>query len=173
MLIDGTPRLACVTKLEPGEHTFEPLTGFPVIRDLVVDRSSAYQQFTASRAANLTVDRITKVGDMDYDLYMDVLEPLNLCKECCCCYAIWNEGRDPEQPSRFVGPGAMMQIGARHLDPHDQADRVSQAVFSGLYEFDDWNRCSGVCPAFIDFARIADILKQAAEERGLKPADAE
>ncbi|MCR4840973.1 MAG: 4Fe-4S binding protein, partial [Lachnospiraceae bacterium] len=51
MVINGVPALACETflkDLKGKEVTIRPLTKFPVIRDLIVDRSSIMENLTTS-----------------------------------------------------------------------------------------------------------------------------
>ena len=170
MVIDGKPGLACHTSLEAGEHTFEPLGDLPIIKDLMVDRAPFAQKFTESRVAKETVNPITRADDLDYNLYWDTFERLNYCRECMCCYDVC-----PALTERgdwdFIGPGAMMQIAYRALDPHDEGDRVRQAVFSGLWRCDLCGKCSTVCVAQIDHVGLLSQLQAMAEEAGLKPTD--
>ena len=39
--VNGKPRLACTTVTNGGDLLLEPLTGYPVVRDLVVDRTNS------------------------------------------------------------------------------------------------------------------------------------
>lgn len=170
MTIDGVPRLACWTPLEPGEHTFEPLAGFPVIKDLVVDKSAARQRFIDVDNSIKTVDPIVELPDIDYDLYWETLERLNMCRECMQCYAVCPVMA--ENPGgRFVGPGALAQIAQRHLDGEDQSDRIAQAVFSGLWDCTLCGKCSGVCPSGIRHVELFQEMQDEARARGLVPAD--
>lgn len=167
MMIDGVPRLACWTKVEKGKtYTVEPLRGFPVIKDLVVDKSAVYQKYVDANVAVQSSTPITKLDDIDYGLYWDVLQKFNVCRECMCCYSVCpktNQGLT----DMFVGPGAMMQIAMRHMDPRDEADRAWQAAFSGVFECDLCGECSAVCPATIDIVGMMNALQKAAAEKGL------
>lgn len=170
MVIDGKPCLACHTSLDAGEHTFEPLGDLPVIRDLMVDRAPFMQKFVASEVAKKTVEPIAGAGNLDFDLYWNTFERLNSCRECMCCYEACpalTERNDWD----FVGPGAMMQIAYRALDPYDEGDRVKQAVFSGLWRCDLCGKCMLVCPAQIDHVGLLTQLQTMAEQQGLKPTD--
>lgn len=170
MMIDGVACLACWTTLEPGSHTFEPLNGLPVVRDLKVDKHAVYERYVETNLANQTVNPITEIKDIDYDLYWNTLERMNLCRECMCCYASCSTLQAGNWES-FAGPGAFMQIGMRYLDPHDEADRVAQAVFAGAFECIQCGNCTNVCPSAIDIMGTIKMLRDAAEERGMKPAE--
>ncbi len=170
MMIDGIAGLACWTTLEPGEHTFEPLKGLPVVRDLKVDKHAVYSRYVDTNLANQTVNPITEIKDIDYDLYWNMLERMNMCRECMCCYASCST-LEMSGWEHYAGPGAMMQIAMRHLDPHDESDRVAQAVFAGAFECIQCGNCTSVCPSAIDVAGAVKILQDAAKERGMAPAE--
>lgn len=170
MAIDGKPGLACYVPLQPGEHTFEPLGGLPIIRDLIVDRAPYMSKFVESGIAKKTVNPVTKSEDIDFDLYWNTLERLNNCRECMCCYEACPVLQEQGMWD-FIGPGAMAQVAYRHLDPHDDADRVGEAVFAGLWRCDLCGACMGVCPSQINHVELFSLLQREAEARGLKPND--
>lgn len=168
MMIDGKACLACWTCVEPGEHTFEPLAGFPVVRDLKVDKHAVYDRYVATNLANQTVSPVAQIKNIDYDLYWETLERMNMCRECMCCYASCPVLQEQGLWETYAGPGALVQIAQRHLDPHDEADRVGQAVFAGAWNCMQCGACTAVCPSGIDVAGAIKILRDAAEERGMK-----
>lgn len=170
MMIDGIACLACWTTFEPGTHTFEPLKGLPVVRDLKVDKHAVYERYVETNLANQTVKPVTEIKDIDYDLYWNTLERMNMCRECMCCYASCSALQAGNWES-YAGPGAMMQIGMRYLDPHDEADRVAQAAFAGVFECIQCGNCTSVCPSAIDIMGTIKLLQDAAERRDMKPAE--
>lgn len=167
MEIDGKPSLACWTPLGPGKHSFEPLTGFPVLKDLLVDRSKARQRFIDVNTSIQTVDPIVTLPDIDYTLYWETLERLNMCRECMQCYSVCPQMQLEDNWSSYVGPGAMAQIAQRYLDPEDQADRVGQAATSGLWDCILCGNCDAVCPSGISHVTIFTQLREEATARGL------
>lgn len=170
-LIDGKPGLACWRFISQEEHTFEPLPGFPVIRDLVVDHSAIMKKMVDTGLVVQRVEPITAPeGNIPYETYMNVIEPLNMCKECMSCYAACPVLQEENKWESFIGPAAMAQIALRNLDPMDEADRVSQAVFSGLWDCTLCGECAKVCPSYIPHTQLFTDLQKEAEERGLKPA---
>lgn len=170
--VDGTPRLACFAPLSADkEHTLEPLHGFPVIRDLVVDRGKAYARFLDSGAAIKTIDPIVKPKDIEPKLWWNTLSPLNRCRECMSCYSVCTALQVENRWESFIGPGAMMQIYQRAVDTMDQADRISQAAFSGAFQCVQCGLCNTVCPAHIPIKENIAELQKKAEARNLKPTD--
>jgi len=175
MMIDGIPKLACLAPLALGkETTLEPLKGFPVIRDLVVDTSKAYRQFVMS-AASIKTQRPDKIlqTNVPAELWWDTLSHLNACRECMACYATCTALQTNNKWDSFIGPGAMQQIYARHVDTIDEADRVAQAVQAGVFECVQCGLCNTVCAAGIPIKEHNKALMDAAEARGLKPAAAD
>lgn len=167
MMIDGKPALACVTPLTPGEHTFEPLSGLPVVKDLVVEKSAPYERIVGVDVTVKTKEPISQFKDIDYDLYWNVLEKLNMCRECMCCYSVcpavaagWNG---------YVGPAAMGAIAQRYYDTVDESDRLAQAVYSGLFNCIQCGACQAACPGGIPLTELFGAMQKDAEERGLKP----
>lgn len=172
MRIDGKPCLACFTPIyKNATHTFEPLETFPVIKDLVIDRGNIDTLFVQTKLACQTVEPIQRLENIDYDLYWEKLERMNMCRECLCCYTVCPKMNQPIRGSEFIGPGAMMQIGLRYLSVADEIDRVEQAAFSGLFECDLCGKCAEVCPSHIDFLGTISALQKDAEARGLKPSN--
>lgn len=169
MMIDGKAGLACWTPLTPGEHTFEPLPGFPVIRDLVVDRERAYKRILDVAPATLTVDPIVELQPIEHDLYWNTLERINMCRECYCCYAVCPVLQEEGKWSSYAGPAAMAVIAHHDLDTRDQSDRVGQAVFEGVWECQQCGMCTSVCPSHINITELIAGLREKATERGLVP----
>ncbi len=169
MMIDGRPFLACEKTLQPGEHVFEPMLGFPVIRDLVTDHSKIMEKVVATGLAVQSVDPIVQLDNIPYDKYWNTLEPINMCRDCMCCYAVCPPLQEENKWESFIGPSAMAQIAKRAIDPLDRADRVAQAAFSGIFDCTLCGKCSAVCPAEIPHVELFTLLQQEAEARELKP----
>lgn len=169
MLIDGKPCLACWKALEPGEHTFEPLSQFPVIKDLVVDRERAYARFVNVNSTIQTIDPIDHPKDIEYDLYWNTLERINMCRECMCCYENCLAINAENGWKDYIGPGAMMGIAQRYLDGEDQSDRLMQAVLSGLFKCQECSTCTNVCSSNIKIKEVIVQMKADARARGLEP----
>lgn len=168
IMVDGEPRLACMTPLT-GNHTFAPLDGFPVIRDLIVDKSVAYGKFLDSEHVIKTLKADGVLQPMPYSDYTDKMYPLNFCRECMCCYAGCQALQDFDRWGSFAGPGAMQQMYMRHNDTMDQSDRIGQAAFAGLFECVQCGNCTKNCPSLIPGAENIKEMMDEAEARGLKP----
>lgn len=169
MALNGQPCLACVTLVnETGENLVTPLPGFPVIRDLVVDKTKVTDRVAAvmkrQRAKPLTLDEINEPVAPETYAKMSPLEHCARCGVCTAsCPVVAEKGL-----KKFVGPTQMTAIGLRFYDPYDQGDRVVEAVQGGLLDCIGCGTCNSVCKALeIDHLSVWADLRAAAEERGL------
>lgn len=168
MMLDGEPVLACVEPLTDKSHTVEPLAGFPVVRDLVVDRSQA-QSRIAETYRRVRIEPLTEEDLQTYNQEdANELFGIQYCARCQVCTAgCPARAENPE----FIGPSHMLAVAFRHFDPYDQADRLIEAVQGGLWDCQMCGNCTKHCNQLeIDHLAIWQKLRDDAEARGLKPA---
>lgn len=172
IMVDGKPRLACLTELT-GKHTFAPLTGFPVVRDLIVDKKKAYARFVESNHTIKTLGPDDVLQPIDGDTWRETIYPLNACRECMCCYAGCQALQAGKRWGAYAGPGAMQEIYLRSIDGEDASDRIGQAVFAGLFECVQCGNCTTNCPSGITAAENIKKMMDIATQRGLAPKTSE
>lgn len=88
MIINGVPRLACSTyadQFKGKELILEPLSKFPVVADLIVDRSIIYENLTKAKAY---LENIAKSSNTHHEQQYSVAKCLKcgLCLEVCPNY---------------------------------------------------------------------------------------
>jgi succinate dehydrogenase / fumarate reductase iron-sulfur subunit len=93
MVINGTPALACNTFIDEvgGEGIIlEPLSKFPVVSDLIVDRSSIFENLVSSRAF---LDGVASQSERDHAQQYSVAKCLKcgLCLEICPNFRVGGE----------------------------------------------------------------------------------
>lgn len=175
MTLNGEPSLICVAKLDDKDYTLEPLKGFPVVRDLIVDKHAFDDRISGIservRIEPFDSETIKAPPSYDEDAKWKTYA-IDYCCRCGCCtagcpaYELNHE--------EYVGPAAMLAIAYRHLDPLDQGDRVLEAVSGGMYRCIECGKCDEACSqSEIDHLGMWKMLRQAAEERGLKPSYAD
>ena len=167
MMVDGEARLACISPLEDADHTIEPLPGYPVLHDLVIDKTRR-QRETAQRYNRIRFDDLDKDEINTFDMAIqEQVYGIEWCTRCGRCTAVCPAVQ--EHPD-YVGPMTMLANAYRFYDPHDQADRIVQAVQDGLYRCIMCGKCTEVCDSHeVDHLRYWNDLRAAAEERGLVP----
>lgn len=167
--LDGVPALACSTPITDADHTIEPLKGQTIIRDLIVDKSD-YQEKLAEQYYRVRTEPVNadtlqmpsgEVGNRLYEMVMCMR--CGMCDAACPMLA--------QKPGEFAGPASLYATAFRHVDPYDQADRVVEAVSKGLYHCIQCGMCDNVCQRFeLKHLDAWKMLREAAEERGLKPS---
>lgn len=181
MQVNGEPVLACVTPVPPGEITIEPLAGFRVIRDLIVDRDEVEHRLHGVMPWFSRIRPMTEPLAMPPAAYVRTAV-LQLCKDCLCCHSacpvVASSGFQA-----FAGPFILTKIAMRYFDTRDDFgdQRLKTAVREGLFECISCGRCDDVCPrgrlvevpgypeGTIQHVRLFTEMKQHAEEKGWKP----
>ncbi len=153
MLINGRVRQACsalVDQIAPnGESiTIEPMTKFPLVRDLVVDRSRMFEALKRVRAW-IDLDGTHELGpgprespEMQQERY-----PLSRCMTCGCCLEACPQVNDS---STFIGPAAISQARLFNMHPsgamHKNARLDALMGEGGIAECGKAQNCVEVCP---------------------------
>ena len=88
MVINGTPALACATfvdQIKGGELVLEPLSKFPIVADLIVDRGVIYENLIIAKAY---LDNLAKNDKQQHEQQYSVAKCLKcgLCLEVCPNY---------------------------------------------------------------------------------------
>jgi len=146
---NGHPVLACITFVEPGKITIEPLKGFPIVKDLIVDRSKV-----EIRTLNVRPQLLRKHPPQEEPEILPV-ESTKDCMElfkCRSCYLCHSACPVVEVAwDRFCGPAVRTRNQAlRVCDPRDEADRMQEVVAEGLWLCTTCLKCKEVCPREID-----------------------
>src|SRR5436309_3134137 len=91
MMVNGVPKLTCATFLSdyaPGPVRVEPMSHFPVLRDLVVDTSDFLVKLAKSKP--WIIRKVEKPLNEEYfqtPEQMDAYKQFSMCINCMLCYA--------------------------------------------------------------------------------------
>lgn len=155
--VNGKPTLAC---WEPAfdEMTCEPLTNFPIIRDLAVDREE-YEKLVLRLQPEITRSIRPVFPERLRHSQMQPIQRLLKCLECNICSAavpvkgLSASGIDWDG---YSGPAVLVRFARFVLDPRDETPRLQMAEESGLFEFPLLPVLRDVCPQEIDI--LSDAL---------------
>ena len=149
MNINGRNGLACVTPLSELKQPIilRPLTGLPVIRDLIVDMSQFFEHYRSVQPYLINNDPVPEVERLQSPADRAKLDGLYECILCGCCTTAcpsfwWN-------PNKFVGPAGLLQAYRFIADSRDQA--VNQRLDNledpyRLFRCHSIMNCVDVCP---------------------------
>lgn len=156
MVVNGRVRQSCsalvddIFKSQPGnnEIVLEPMTKFPVVRDLWVDRSRMFNDLIRVKAwVPIDGTHNLGMGPRETPENQDVRYALSRCMTCGCCleacpqYTIDNN---------FIGPQAISQ--ARYFNLHETGATLKDERLTALEEAGGINDCGNaqncvkVCP---------------------------
>jgi len=140
--VNGVPVLACQERCKP-EMRIEPLTPFPVLRDLVVDRSEVEARYEQHALAPQRATAYAGGPEAIEPELAEALCHLNSCLACMVCVS----GCPAVAERAFDGPAFMLKL--RHMAKHpaDTGTRLAQAVDAGMLECFGCDLCTQLCPA--------------------------
>jgi succinate dehydrogenase / fumarate reductase iron-sulfur subunit len=153
MVINGRARQSCsalVDRISPNAEviTLEPMTKFPVIRDLVVDRSRMFEDLKRVKAwIQIDGSHALGPGPRQAPESQETSYPLSRCMTCGCCL----EACPQVNPSSdFVGPAAISQVRLFNLHPSGAmhaGERLEAVMGAGGVEgCGKAQNCVEVCP---------------------------
>jgi fumarate reductase iron-sulfur subunit len=161
--IDGKVSLGCFTPVREGQ-AIEPLPGFPVVRDLVVDWTP-YETRMLELLPPTTEEPVH--GHRTATAKERALaESAMTCIKCYSCVAVCPTV-DITGPVGFAGPAISVAL-ATYMDVGGASQGLSSsAVEAGLEFCTRCYACNKVCPAGIDVvASIAQLQDLAGEDGG-------
>ncbi len=174
MLINGTPGLACKTKIKdlPDTITLLPLPVFKLVGDLSVDTGTWFREMYAKVGSWIHTDKefdpAKEEERMDNALAEEIYE-LERCVECGCCVAGCATARMRED---FMGAAALNRLARFVIDPRDK--RTEEQYFEiigtddGIFGCMGLLGCEDVCPKELPLQDQLGFLRRKMALRGIK-----
>ena len=153
MLINGRPRQACTALIKPllkdsNTITLAPFTKFPLVRDLIVDRSLMFDNLKKVQAW-IEVDGYHDGGPgpkISQDK-QEIMYVLSTCMTCGCCSESCPQ---INSKSKFIGPATMAQVRLFNANPTGKmqaAKRLRPLMEEGgISDCGNAQNCVRVCP---------------------------
>lgn len=168
--VNGESCTACTKAMKDGKTLIQPLAGFPVVRDLVVDKTRFHDRITSveQRVRATPISYEEAVAPVDFESVFSKLDPMEWCARCGCCQSMCPVANSTAEGGTYIGPAGMLGIALRYYDPYDEGDRIQQAVQEGLWNCILCGKCDEVCPCLeIEHVQTWTALREEATERGL------
>jgi len=177
MLVNGVPRQACTALIEPYIQmtksttiTLAPFTKFPLIRDLVVNRTKMFDALKKVRAW-IEVDGTYDIGEapkISSDV-QEVLYVLSTCMTCGCCSESCPQTNNK---SKFIGPAAISQTRLFNSNPvgkFTKSKRLRPLLEEGgVADCGNAQNCIKVCPKGIPLTESIALIGREATKQALK-----
>ncbi len=165
MVINGKVRQACTALVDKLEHpiTLEPMSKFPVVRDLHVDRSRMFENLKKVKAW-INIDGTHDIGEGPVLSETERAKRyvLSECMTCGCCLEACPQF---SKDNAFLGAAAFGQVRLFNAHPtgkHNQEERLEAVMGEGgIADCGNAQVCVEVCPKHIPLTEsIADVGRQ-------------
>ncbi len=166
MLVNGRNRLVCKFLMkqalkESKVVTVEPLRGFPVIKDLVVDMEGFFAKYRAIKPYLINHDpepeKERYQSEAQHARFDDTTKCI-LCAACTTsCPTFWAD-------KNYVGPASIVQAHRFIFDSRDQGAEERLAILGdagGVFTCRSIFNCVEACPRGIDITRAIYEVRQA------------
>ena len=165
MVINGKVHQACSALIDKLEKPIilEPMSKFPVIRDLIVDRSRMFDALKKVQAW-VSADGYHDLGpgDRESQSVQEVAYKLSECMTCGCCVEACPQYT---KDNNFLGAAAINQ--ARLFNIHQKGNDITEQRLDtlmqegGISDCGNAQNCVEVCPKSIPLTEsIAEIGRQ-------------
>ncbi len=168
MIVNGKVRQACTALIDQiapnGETiTLEPMTKFPLVRDLIVDRQKMFDNLKKVKAW-IQLDGTHELGAAPRQSQENQEEayPLSRCMTCGCCLEACPQ---VNSHSDFIGPAAINQVRLFNMHPSGKmhaAERLETLMGpGGIADCGKAQNCVEVCPKEIPLVDSIAVVSRA------------
>lgn len=171
MIINGTVRQACSTLIKDLKTpiVLEPLSKFPVVRDLMVDRSEMFESLKKVKAwVPIDGTFYAGPGPVFPEKQRKWAYDISRCMTCGACLEACPQVNDK---SSYLGPAAVAQVMLFNIHPtgkmlKDERLDVLRGK-GGIWECGNSQNCVEVCPKKIPLTDIIAELNRETNLQGL------
>lgn len=198
MLINGRVRQSCsalVDKLlaeKPDEIELQPMTKFPVVRDLCVDRGRHFRTLAKIKGwVDVDGYYFTGPGPRQSQKQQEFMYPFSECMSCGCCMEAcpqylkveveryegetedhYRARQDAEYDRHFIGPATIGQAVLFNMNPigaQTKDERLEAVVGEGgIQVCGNAQNCVAVCPKNIPLTHAIGVLGRQATLYSIK-----
>lgn len=170
MCVNGKHMLVCNVPMKnhlnrKGRVSIKPLTYLPVIKDLVVDRTSFWEQYIRVKPWLIPLE---DVPEKEYRISPDEVAALNNAEKCIMCGACYSACTVVGSNKKYIGPHALLKSFLRILDPRDAGvrERLEEVgTDEGVFRCHTIFNCIDACPKKLDPTKAIETLRGLAIKR--------
>ncbi|MDW8045402.1 MAG: succinate dehydrogenase/fumarate reductase iron-sulfur subunit [Nitrososphaerota archaeon] len=161
--VNGRETLACQTRIEwfgEGKVTLEPLSNYPIIRDLVVDHEELFKKHASVKPY---IIRNEEGVDKEYLQTPNEREEFVQAATCINCGLCYSACPTVSIDRRFLGPHALAQAYRYIMDNRDSEPSARLTIVDtlhGVWRCHFIGSCSHVCPKGVDPALLIQRVKR-------------
>jgi succinate dehydrogenase / fumarate reductase iron-sulfur subunit len=166
MRINGQDRLACktlvkdVAESDGAEVIIDPLTHFPIQRDLIVDQSSFFKKYRSIKPYLINDEPVPakeRIQTQEERMAFDDTTNCILCSACFSACPVLEENPD------FLGPAIIAQAFRFSADSRDMGFEERLPVLdhpNGVWPCQNHFQCTRVCPRGIKITKRINETKK-------------
>lgn len=170
MNVNGRNVLVCKTNLGKEAAggrtvTVRPLPYLPVIKDLVVDRSSFWEQYLRVKPWLIPP---ADVPEKEFRVSPEEVAALHNAETCILCGACYSACQVVALNKRYLGPHALLKAFLRVIDPRDAAvgERLRGVDGNdGAFRCHSIFNCIDACPKGLNPTQAIETLRRLAQKR--------
>jgi succinate dehydrogenase / fumarate reductase iron-sulfur subunit len=165
MKINGRPRLACFTKiseLDSDVVTVEPMSNYPIVRDLVVDLEKMFDNHKEMKPFMIREDSEITPNTRELNQTPEQVEEYIQFANCIKCGLCNSACPTMATDSSFLGPQALAQAYRYVADSRDKGKNERLKIIDdshGIWRCHFAGSCSQVCPKGVDPAMGIQMLR--------------
>lgn len=171
MNVNGANMLVCNQRVlsavdGKGELAIRPLPFLPIIKDLVIDRTSFWDQYLRIKPWLIPPDNIP---EKEFRMSAEEVAALRSAEKCIMCGACYSACQVVGMNKQYIGPHALLKATLRVLDPRDSAPNERLLEISGsdgAYRCHTIFNCIDACPKNLNPTEAIETLRKLAIKRG-------
>jgi succinate dehydrogenase / fumarate reductase iron-sulfur subunit len=170
MHVNGKNELVCKAPLKDrldrkGRVTIRPLPYLPVIKDLVVDRTSFWEQYQRVKPWLVPPEN---VPEKEFRMSPEEVAALRNAETCIMCGACYSSCQIIALTKEYIGPHALLKAFMRVMDPRDSIPGERLADLDGgdgVYRCHTIFNCIDACPKNLNPTQAIETLRKLAQKR--------
>ena len=170
MNVNGVNMLVCNRRVEEvmdrkGSVSIRPLPYLPIIKDLVVDRTSFWEQYLRVKPWLIPP---ADLPEKEFRMSPEEVAALHNAEKCIMCGACYSACQVVALNKKYIGPHALLKAALRVMDPRDMGTDNRLLEISGddgAFRCHTIFNCIDACPKGLDPTRAIETLRQLAQKR--------